>query len=138
MDWIYNGSLCQVAPEGYLGFIYRIDYTDGSFYYGKKNILSTRKVPLGKKALAELTDKRLKKYKTVVKEVAWQRYAGSTKYSEGKTISSKTIIVWARTNKALRYLEEKLLFLEDVLFKPECLNMNIGGRYFDNVMEGGL
>ena len=138
MEWIYNGVPTSTVPLGCLGFIYRIDYTDGTYYYGKKNVLSVRKVPLGKRALAEITDKRLKKYKVVTKETKWQEYEGSSKYSEGKTIVSKTIIVWAKTNKALTYLEAKLLFLEDVLFKTDCLNMNILGKFYDNVMEGGL
>ena len=80
-NWLYNGEYItdiDQLPSDAIGFIYLIRHEKtGKFYIGKKNLQSTRNIPLGKKALAERTDKRLSKKKKVIKESDWKTYMGS-------------------------------------------------------------
>jgi len=76
--WIYKGVefTDMHIPEGAVGFIYIMRAViDGKSvaYIGKKNFFANIKKPLGKKALAMSTDKRLKKYKRELKP-DFQRY----------------------------------------------------------------
>lgn len=129
MNWINKSVVYDFS--GYYGFIYRIWYDDGGYYYGKKNFTSTRKKMFGKKRLAELDDNRLKKYEYITIESNWRfGYNGSTKNSKGKTVSKKEILLLGKTKRELTYLEAKLLFEMDVLNDEACLNENILGKFF--------
>ena len=71
-DWLYQGKKFEEGdiPQGYVGFVYMMTaiINDKSVaYIGKKNFFANVKRPLGKKALALSTDKRLKKYKRELK-----------------------------------------------------------------------
>ena len=72
MSWTYNGQIItELAdmPVGTFGFIYKI--TNGKtdeYYIGKKQVVSIRKRKFGKKEIAALEDKRMKKYEMVHKE----------------------------------------------------------------------
>lgn len=134
MEWINLSVVHDLT--GYEGFIYKIEYTDGTFYYGKKNFVDETTKPLGKKELALITDKRLKKYKTVRKESNWRTYEGSSKETIGKTISKKIILNVYKTQRALTFAEARLLFNTDALFMKNCLNGNILGKFFRNVFDG--
>lgn len=134
MEWNNESEIHDFT--GYEGFIYRIDYEDGTFYYGKKNFVDETNKPLGKKELAKITDGRLKKYKTVRKESNWRIYEGSSKETIGKTISSKTILEVYKTQRALTFAEARLLFGRNALFMKNCLNGNILGKFFRNVLDG--
>ena len=116
----------------YYGFTYRIDYTNGSYYYGKKNFYAEVKTPLGKKELANITDARKKKYKRVKRETNWRKYEGSND-ANGYTICKKTILKCYSTQRELTYREAELLFKKDVLFDDKCLNSNILGKFYSNV-----
>jgi hypothetical protein len=72
MSWIYQGKEFddKQIPDGAVGFVYIMSaIIDGKsfLYVGKKNFFANVKRPLGKKALAMSTDKRLKKYKRELK-----------------------------------------------------------------------
>ncbi|NOQ31142.1 MAG: hypothetical protein GQ570_08480 [Helicobacteraceae bacterium] len=131
LDWNNLSSIKDFT--GYHGFTYVINYADGTNYYGKKDFITSIKRKLGKKELAERTDKRTKTYKTIVKESNWRTYNGSTKNSKGKTIKDKWIIEPYKTKRELTYREAELLFKYNVLFDDKCLNENILGKFFSNV-----
>lgn len=134
MEWINNSVTSNFT--GYEGFTYRIDYEDGTHYYGKKNFTEEVTRKLGKKELAKITDGRLKKYKTVIKESDWRTYEGSSKENIGRKIKSKTILAVYKTKRALTFEEARLLFNTDALLDEKCLNGNILGKFFRNVFEG--
>jgi len=113
-------------PEAF-GFIYRIDYTNGQFYLGKKNFFN--KVVLPKNS------NRKKKEIIYRESIGWKSYIGSTKLAGDLKIKQKTILELASTKRALTYLEIKLLFKYDAIFNEKCLNQNIGGLYYDNVLD---
>jgi hypothetical protein len=138
MSWIYQGKefddLC--IPQGAVGFVYIMSaIIDGKsvMYIGKKNFFANIKRPLGKKALAMSTDKRLKKYKRELKP-DFMRY-----YSSNKTLKDahkagivikREILRICNTQMELTYQETKHQFLYEVLEKEEYLNGNILGRFY--------
>jgi len=84
INWKYNGlEVKDISdiPEGAVGFIYYVRNLDNDkMYIGKKSLLSTRKRKFGKKEAALVTDKRLKLFEMVTKEMkGWQKYCGSNK-----------------------------------------------------------
>lgn len=124
----------QLSDEPF-GFIYKITLSNGKSYLGKKNFFTERKVKLGKKELALITDKRLKKYKIVKKESDWQTYIGSNKelkedVAKGVSVVSRDILFIARDTKQLTYLETRELFKEGVLEREGFYNDNILGKFF--------
>lgn len=124
-------------PEGTIGFIYAIiNIATDKFYIGKKNIHSTRNIPLGKKALAERTDKRLSKKKKVIKESDWKTYMGSepTLKEDIKTYGDdnflRGILCFCSSKKSLTYQEIRYQILGGCLEKDNCYNSNILGKFF--------
>jgi hypothetical protein len=102
-------------------------------YIGKKNFFANIKRPLGKKALAMSTDKRLKKYKRELKP-DFMNYYSSNKilkdaHKAGVNIK-REILVICSTQMELTYQEVKHQFQYEVLEKDEYLNGNILGRFY--------
>ena len=138
MSWIYQGKQFEELdiPAGTVGFIYIMTaIIDGKSvaYIGKKNFFANIKRPLGKKALAMSTDKRLKKYKRELKP-DFMRYYSSNKILKDahKTgvVIKREILRICNTQMELTYQETKHQFLYEVLEKDEYLNGNILGRFF--------
>ena len=91
MSWIYQGKKFTETniPKNGIGFIYHMSVIlNGNTYayIGKKNFFSNVKKKLGKKALALVTDKRLKKYtkeqKTVRRQALGQYFWHSYFYED--------------------------------------------------------
>lgn len=138
MSWIYQGKefddLC--IPQGAVGFVYIMSaIIDGKsvMYIGKKNFFANIKRPLGKKALAMSTDKRLKKYKRELKP-DFMRYYSSNKTlkdaHKAGVVIKREILRICNTQMELTYQETKHQFLYEVLEKEEYLNGNILGRFY--------
>ena len=125
-------------PEGIIGFVYLIEYTDGTKYVGKKNIhshvtlspLKSGEVrPNAKKVYTIGTGQR--QYKEVVtKESNWKKYKGSHTDCKKKTPKIKLILDYAYTKLDLTYLEVKHQFQQEVLEHKEFINSNILGKFF--------
>ena len=138
MSWIYkNQEFTDLhIPEGHVGFIYIMTaIIDGKSvaYIGKKNFFANIKKPLGKKALAMSTDKRLKKYKRELKP-DFMRYYSSNKilkdaHKAGVSIKREILMICS-TQMELTYQEVKYQFKYEVLEKDEFLNGNILGRFY--------
>jgi hypothetical protein len=136
--WIFKGKEFTEAdiPENAVGFIYEMSaIIDGKAvrYIGKKNFYSNVKKKLGKKALAELTDKRLKKYVRETKP-DFMKYYSSNKilkdaYKKGIVIKREILLI-CFSSMDLTYQETKHQFLYEVLEKQEFLNGNILGRFY--------
>lgn len=136
--WIYKREKIDninKIPKGSFGFVYLItNLTNGKKYLGCKQLFSKRKRNFGKKELAKLTDKRLKKYEIVVKESNWLNYTGSNKQlnediKKGDKIE-KHILAFAKDKKNLTYLETKELFINNVLESSNFYNDNILGKFY--------
>ena len=130
MIWLHQGQEVSEIPEDTYGFIYRIVYTDGKRYVGKKNCYSLTKKYLTKKELAEINDNRLKKYKIVKKESNWREYAGSFKGAKDREIAYKEILMFCKDKINLTYAEAEIMFKLDVLRNDTYLNENILGAFY--------
>ena len=138
MSWIYKGKDFGELdiPKGSVGFIYIMTaIIDGKSvaYIGKKNFFANIKRPLGKKALAMSTDKRLKKYKRELKP-DFMKYYSSNKIlkdaHKAGVVIKREILRICNTQMELTYQETKHQFLYEVLEKDEYLNGNILGRFY--------
>ena len=138
MSWIYQGKefdeLC--IPEHGIGFIYSMTaIIEGKSvaYIGKKNFFSNKKKPLGKKALALTTDKRLKKYTRELKPDFMNYYSSNITLKEAHkagVMIKREILMICYSAMELTYQEVKHQFKYEVLEKEEYLNANILGRFF--------
>jgi hypothetical protein len=138
MSWIYKGKEFDefCIPEGGIGFIYIMTaIIDGKSvaYIGKKNFFANIKKPMGKKALAMSTDKRLKKYTRELKP-DFMRYYSSNKTlkdaHKAGVVIKREILMICYSAMELTYQEVKHQFKYEVLEKEEYLNANILGRFY--------
>ena len=138
MSWIYQGKefneLC--IPEHGIGFIYSMTaIIDGKSvaYIGKKNFFANIKKPMGKKALAMSTDKRLKKYTRELKPDFMNYYSSNKALKDAHkagVIIKREILMICYSAMELTYQEVKHQFKYEVLEKEEYLNANILGRFY--------
>ena len=138
MSWIYQGKEFTEAhiPENGIGFIYHMSVIlNGNTYayIGKKNFFSNVKKKLGKKALAQVTDKRLKKYTRESKPSFMNYYSSNQQLKEAHKaglIIKREILMICYSATELTYQEVKHQFKYEVLEKEEYLNANILGRFY--------
>ena len=138
MSWLYKGvEFTQTnIPEGAIGFVYHMSVIlNGNTYayIGKKNFFANVKKPIGKKALALVTDKRLKKYTRELKPNFMNYYSSNQQLKEAHKAGYKIkreILVICFSAMELTYQEVKHQFKYEVLEKEGFLNGNILGRFF--------
>jgi hypothetical protein len=138
MSWKYNGVEFTefMIPEGAVGFVYMMTAViDGKSvaYIGKKNFFANIKRPLGKKALAMSTDKRLKKYSRVIKPDYMNYYSSNKTLKDAHkadVLINRVILRICYSQMELTYQEVKHQFQYEVLEKEEYLNGNILGRFY--------
>ena len=138
MSWTYKGKEFDELsiPKGAIGFIYSMTaIIDGKSvaYIGKKNFFSNVKKPLGKKALALTTDKRLKKYTREIKVDFMRYYSSNATLKDAHkagVIIKREILLICYSATELTYQEVKHQFKYEVLEKDEYLNANILGRFY--------
>lgn len=138
MSWLYNGTgfTQNNIPEKAVGFIYHMSVIlNGNTYayIGKKNFFANVKKPIGKKALALVTDKRLKKYTRELKPNFENYYSSNQQLKEAHKAGCKIkreILVICYSATELTYQEVKHQFKYEVLEKEEFLNGNILGRFY--------
>jgi hypothetical protein len=138
MSWLYQGEVFNDSkiPEGAIGFIYEMEaIIDGKAvrYVGKKNFYSTTKKKFGVKALANMEDKRAKKY-TIQVKTNYQNYYSSNKVLQDAhkagVIIKRFMVRICFSKTELTYHETKFQFVREVLEKEEYLNQNILGRFY--------
>ena len=129
MNWQYKGHQIKDLPESIKGFVYCIHYTDGTKYIGSKIVRSERRV----KPLVGMRKNAVRK---ILKESDWRSYTGSSKLTKGKEIHTKVILYLTTNKRTMTFIEQRELFHTGALFTDEYLNENIGGRFFDNAMDG--
>jgi hypothetical protein len=136
--WSYQGQDFEssMIPEGAEGFVYEMQaIINGKLvrYIGKKNFYSTTKRRMGKRAVAQLQDKRTKKY-TIQKKLSYIDYYSSNaelKAAHKAGIDIRRYIIKICFSKTeLTYYETKYQFVRGVLESDEFLNGNILGRFY--------
>ena len=130
----------MIIPVGAIGFVYAIhNVVDNKIYIGKKNLYTTRKKAVGKRAQAkqaeEVGDKRkVKKVEHVTKESDWRTYNSSNKQlqqeiQENPEQFRKYILEFANSNIDLTYLELKYMFQYNVM-ECDSYNDNLLGKFY--------
>ena len=117
MKWNYQNKEVNSAsdlPEDVMGFVYVIEYSNGTYYFGQKNMFKS------------MTLNALKNGET--REGA--RRVGSSEVTKDLVISDKIIMTVAYNKRQLTYLEAKTLFNEEALEDEQCHNLNILGKFF--------
>lgn len=138
MSWKYKSKEFDETciPQGGIGFIYIMTaIIDGKSvaYIGKKNFFANIKKPMGKKALAMSTDKRLKKYTRELKPDFMKYYSSNKTLKDAHkagVVIKREILMICNSAMELTYQEVKHQFKYEVLEKEEYLNANILGRFF--------
>lgn len=147
--WYYlNKKIKSIndMPEGVIGFVYELTFTDNTKYIGKKNLYTTRTIKALKngksrdntiKYVYRNTGKGFRqKFDVIKKESNWKVYQGSAKECKNKTIARKEIIQYAFSNQELTYLEAKMLFKYGVLENANYINDNILGKFYRGKLYG--
>ena len=146
MTWRYKGNyITELSdmPKDVFGFIYKITNTEtGEYYIGKKQVISVRKRNFGKKEIALLEDKRVKKYEMVAKESDWKEYRSSNQTVKDWFLNEQTssqcnleILRFCSNKKSLTYYELQEQFSHDVLGDELALNDNLLGKFFRKDLE---
>ena len=138
MSWIHEGKVFDESniPEGAIGFIYHMSVIlngNSYAYIGKKNFFANIKKPMGKKALAQTTDKRLKKYTRVLKPNFMNYFSSNQQLKEAHKAGCKIkreILMICYSATELTYQEVKHQFKYEVLEKEGYLNGNILGKFY--------
>lgn len=136
--WIYQNKEFNdsMIPDGAVGFIYIMTaIIDGKSvaYIGKKNFFANIKRKMGKKALAMVTDKRLKKYTRELKPDFMNYYSSNKVLKDAHksgVVIKREILRICYSAMELTYQETKHQFAYEVLEKEEFLNGNILGRFY--------
>ena len=138
MSWVYQNKVFTESdvPEGAIGFVYHMSVIlngNSYAYIGKKNFFTSIKKPMGKKALAQTTDKRLKKYTRVIKPNFMAYHSSNQQLKEAHKAGCKIkreILMICYSATELTYQEVKHQFKYEVLEKEEFLNGNILGKFY--------
>jgi hypothetical protein len=138
MTWKYKGKEFDETciPQGGIGFIYIMTaIIDGKSvaYIGKKNFFANIKRPMGKKALAMSTDKRLKKYTRELRPDFMKYYSSNKTLKDAHkagVVIKREILMICYSAMELTYQEVKHQFKYEVLEKEEYLNGNVLGRFY--------
>lgn len=132
--WIYKGECLKEPPPNFYGFIYKITLSGGDFYIGKKAFEHSKKTKLSKKA-RKATGKRIERKKV---DSGWLDYWGSSKpllelfekNSTSKLYCTREILKLCKDKASLSYWEMVTLVENKVLFRNDCWNGNILGKFF--------
>ena len=142
MDWWYTGNPVHELPDDTYGFVYRINFTDGTYYIGKKKCITETTLPLLKsgerRPNSVLKGKNIggkRVYKEIVtKESKWKDYESSSEFTSDLTIKSKVILCFCPSKRNLTYSEVSYQFKLDAIESPKCRNVCINNQFFrDNI-----
>ena len=130
-------------PKDAIGFVYELEYEDGTKYIGKKFIITYKTLPAlqsGKQRpnsdrIQKRKNGKLKKFDVVYTESDWLNYEGSHK-NKISNLKAKRILEYAVSDRHLTYLEAKHLFEKNVLETKEYLNDNILGKFYRKTLFG--
>ena len=124
-DWIYDEKRIERIPYLSYGFVYRISFSDDSWYIGRKNFYVKRTRP-------PLKGKKRKRVDYI--ESNWKKYCSSSdkvkeKVSNGM-IPKREILYICCSKTELTYQENKHLYALSCLEEPLCMNDNIHGKIY--------
>lgn len=147
--WQWKGHAVREEdiPDWAHSFIYHIShfykdengYLQEKFYIGKKQLTSTRKTKIGKRAIAaeklSRSDGKAHTIKKVTKASDWMNYWGSSAEVKAARSSGigeweRTIVGWCFSKKNATYMELKMLIEMNVLERNDSYNLNLLGSIY--------
>ena len=135
--WVLpSGECCDTPPEGFYGFIYKITNLENDWIYiGRKAFEHSQKKAISKKA-RKLSGTR-KRVEKVKKDSGWLDYFGSSEYLtkdlEANGYNCKReILKLCKDKTSLNFWEVAYMIEHKVLFRNDCYNGSIGGKYYKN------
>jgi hypothetical protein len=132
-QWIYKNKIVNEIPVDMKYFVYKItEISTGKIYIGYKGFYTNRKKKLLKSEIS--TDKRKSKFKIEIKESNWKEYCSSSKILSELVLKNpnnfyKEILMFCKSEKQTKYMEQKYQYLLEVLEK-DSFNENIAGKFF--------
>jgi hypothetical protein len=133
--WIYQGECLRTPPLDYYGFVYKITDPYGKIYIGKKAFSHNQKKKISKK-VRKVTKTR-KRVERIKKDSGWLGYYGSSKpllemLEQGNlhNYCKREIVKLCENRQSLAYWEMAIMVQENVLFRDDCWNGNISGKFF--------
>lgn len=134
--WMLEGEKCLEFSPSWYGFVYKITNLDnGWIYIGRKAFEHSQKKTISKKA-RKLSGSR-KRVERVKKDSGWQDYFGSSEYllkdlEENGYNCKREILKLCKDKVSLNYHEIVYMIKENVLFRNDCYNGSVGGKWFKN------
>jgi hypothetical protein len=148
IPWLYQDKpvlTIDDMPSNVYGFVYYVEFEDGSKYIGKKQLYSILSMkPKKDGTFREGTIMREyrntgKGFRTPVdivkKESNWKVYQGSAKKCKDKIVSYREILEYCYTALELTYAEVRMLFKYDILGDESYINDNISGTFYRTALD---
>lgn len=153
INWIHNGKEITEVPSKAVGFIYRFDFDDGTFYFGQKTLSLSKK-----RIVAESTAKKngkslYRKYKSktgknkgqwiyYIDEYdsdSWVDYKSSSdlvkqKIEDGEKYR-KEILMFVTHKGQLNWEETKIIICSGCMEDENCLNLRTGNYHKRNIIK---
>lgn len=149
-DWYYKNQPIKCIEDmekfspGAFGFVYQLTVCDKRsgeplyFYIGKKNIYSTTSKTATQKQLKEfpksyfrrkkMKDGSLKYYLKNTNESNWKEYHSSNDFIKNNLNNfavKREILIFAKSDSELSWLEAKEIICSDSLYDKKYLNNNV-------------
>ena len=148
--WRYKKkSICSIKdiPKEFqendeIQIIYKITCKVNNIYYlGRKIMFHTKKTKLSKKKKLELGTRKVFEYKKVDSD--WLNYYGSCKNEDwlnymdvlGLDKFDREILMFVEGKTKAAYYEAKILFSDEGMMHPKCVNGNILNKFFKSRLK---
>ena len=148
--WRYKKkSICSIKdiPKEFqendeIQIIYKITCKVNNMYYlGRKIMFHTKKTRLSKKKKLELNTRKVFEYKKVDSD--WLNYYGSCKNEDwlnymdvlGLDKFDREILMFIEGKTKAAYYEAKILFSDEGMMHPKCVNGNILNKFFKSRLK---
>jgi hypothetical protein len=140
-NWKYKNkpiTSIEDIPKGVIGFIYLLEFNDGTRYIGKKNLFTIKNLPTLKngtirssavRVFMNKNGKRLP-FDRIIKETNWLKYNSSSDKVKKLIPIKRIILKYAVSKINLTYLECKYLFMLGCLESDKYHNDNILGKFY--------
>jgi hypothetical protein len=114
--WLYKGKPLETPSESLEGFVYKIWYSNGDYYIGKKSFWSVRRLRVAGRS----------KRRVLRKESDWRSYRGSSvEAKKRKDIEKLEVLHVCRSKICTLYYEAYEQMVHNVLCDSKSLNGNI-------------
>lgn len=143
LDWFKYTH--NIEPNIY-GFVYGLQYSDDTFYIGKKNFYKYVDKPITfntkfrKNVVGTPFNKRIKGklvlHETVQTETNWLKYTGSHSFEEPKYLLKRKIVDIAFSKLHLTFLEN--FYLSKYILKQGCLNQHISDKIYRDRLKDDI